>query len=162
MDLWSDIFTTKDNEIVITRALIAIPASPIRCNVLRPARSIRNSWCPEKNTNRFGVRAEWEGLGLRPSSADTHRNDCKHSIDNSGSNRSVDRLSHTCSLKYASRIVEHLNGEKMCLCYFLLLISVKQNTVLIILLHLILHPNKVQNVFFHDLKNAHIWWNTQL
>ncbi len=40
--------TTKDKEIVITRADIAIPANPIRCNVLRPALSTRKSWRQNK------------------------------------------------------------------------------------------------------------------
>lgn len=40
--------TTKDREMVMRRAQIAIPASPIRCNVLRPARSTRKSWSQNK------------------------------------------------------------------------------------------------------------------
>lgn len=48
--------TTNEREMVMSRALTAIPANPIRCRVLRPALSTRKSCESNKEVLRMCPR----------------------------------------------------------------------------------------------------------
>lgn len=89
------------------RAQTAIPAKPIRCNVLRPARSTRKSWsCSKKKINKAQkIKACVEVQ------SDTYRDNSKHSVDNSSSYGGIDGLSNSSCVKNTCGVIKDLRGE---------------------------------------------------
>lgn len=92
---------------VMSRALIAIPPSPRRCRVLRPAFSTRNSWKTQEKVMSCWMRADTHA-GVERNTDDSYRNNSEDGVDKSGSNGGVDWLFYTSWVKDACRVVEHL------------------------------------------------------
>lgn len=104
---------TSSREMVMITALTAIPPSPRRCRVLRPAFSTRNSWQTQDGALNCTVHTEQsaDNRGSGWQSGDSHRNNCEDRVDDSGSDRGVDGLLHSSWVKDASRVVEHLRTK---------------------------------------------------
>lgn len=101
---------TSRRDTVISRALTAIPPSPRRCRVLRPAFSTRNNcrtgtlWvtCASQCTQTHTKMKKTHG-GV------THRNNGEDGVDDAGSDGGVDRLLHTGWGKDPSGVIKHLS-----------------------------------------------------